>query len=154
MLYWCARFFFSPLNVTIYSSSQLSATYLFILMEPKDHDSPPGSTLSMSFQHFSTIFLSTTAGWWGWGGCWCGWKASFIKPMRPAPLLGFPAINTAGGRAFAPGVFGGEKTGEGSSWRAASADLSISLRQCLLSCRACCRGEQNPLCALVGDEAS
>lgn len=62
------------------------------------------STLSMSFQHFSTIFLSTTAGWWGWGGCWWGWKASFIKPMRPAPLLGFPAINSVGDRGLAPGL--------------------------------------------------
>lgn len=58
----------------------------------------------MSFQHFSTIFLSTTAGWWGWGGCWWGWKASFIKPMRPAPLLGFPAINSLGDRGLAPGL--------------------------------------------------
>lgn len=62
------------------------------------------NTLSMSFQHFSTIFLSTTAGWWGWGGCWWGWKASFIKPMRPAPLLGFPAINSVGDRGLAPGL--------------------------------------------------
>lgn len=59
----------------------------------------------MSFQHFSTIFLSTTAGWWGWRGCWWGWKASFIRPMRPAPLLGFPAINLLDDRGggLAPG---------------------------------------------------
>lgn len=63
-----------------------------------------GITLSMSFQHFSTIFLSTTAGWWGWRGCWWGWKASFIKPMRPAPLLGFPAMESVGVRGLAPGL--------------------------------------------------
>lgn len=89
---------------TIYNRSRFSVPYLFILMKYGDHDSLTVSTLSMSFQHFSTIFLSTTAGWWGWGGCWWGWKASFIKPMRPAPLLGFPAINSGGGRAFAPGL--------------------------------------------------
>lgn len=63
-------------------------------------------TLSMSFQHFSTSFLSTTAGWWGWRGCWCGWKASFIKPMRPAPLRGFPAIKSLcdRGGGSAPGL--------------------------------------------------
>lgn len=66
------------------------------------------STLSMSFQHFSTIFLSTTAGWWGCRGCWWGWKASFIKPMRPAPLLGFPAINSVGDRGLAPGAQGSQ----------------------------------------------
>lgn len=68
----------------------------------------------MSFQHFSTIFLSTTAGWWGWGGCWWGWKASFIKPMRPAPLLGFPAINSVSNRGLAPGL---RVTTRDYSWR-------------------------------------
>lgn len=75
---------------------------------------PTVSTLSMSFQHFSTIFLSTTAGCWGWGGCWWGWKASFIKPMRPAPLLGFPAINSVSNRGLAPGL---RVTTRDYSWR-------------------------------------
>lgn len=33
---------------------------------------PPGPTLSISFQHFSTIFLSTAPGWCGPRWWWCG----------------------------------------------------------------------------------
>lgn len=64
------------------------------------------ATLSMSFQHFSTIFLSTTAGCWGWGGCWCGWNASFISPIKPAPLRGYPAISSALDDGIRRGVTG------------------------------------------------
>lgn len=64
------------------------------------------ATLSMSFQHFSTIFLSTTAGCWGWGGCWWGWNASFISPIRPAPLRGYPAISAGLGDGIRGGVTG------------------------------------------------
>lgn len=63
-------------------------------------------TLSMSFQHFSTIFLSTTAGCWGCGGCWCGWNASFISPIKPAPLRGYPAMSSALGGGRAAGLQG------------------------------------------------
>lgn len=88
----------------------------------------------MSFQHFSTIFLSTTAGWWGWRGCWWGWKASFIKLMRPAPLRGFPAINSLDDRGLAPG-FGVDNQGGGVLLdtllnRAPAVSLGSSCRGC------------------------
>lgn len=103
-------------------------------------------TLSMSFQHFSTIFLSTTAGWWGWRGCWCGWKASFIKPMRPAPLLGFPAIKSESDRGLAPGL---RLTTTNYSWHVLFPPTQPPL--CVLaafntgnnsSCKVCQRAEQ------------
>lgn len=47
----------------------------------------------MSFQHFSTVFLSTAPGWWWeWWRWWWGWNASFIMPISPPPFFRFPAM--------------------------------------------------------------